>query len=103
MADITPKIGAYISIAKTSLQAVFDNLQTAGFTLIGPTLGDSAIECAEITQTTELPIGWTQVQEAGTYRLQRRSDQAYFGYAVGPHSWKRYLYPPTLKLYTVDH
>ena len=103
MADITPKIGAYISIAKTSLQAVFDNLKAAGFTLIGPTLGDSAIEYAEITQTTDLPIGWTQVQEAGTYRLKRRSDQAYFGYVVGPQSWKRYLYPPTLKLYTVDH
>ena len=29
------------------------------------------------------------------YRLHRRDDEALFGYAVGPQSWKRYLFPPT--------
>ena len=102
MADITPKIGATISIAKSSLQAIFDNLKAAGFTLIGPKRGDSAIELAEITQTSDLPMGWTEIQAGGSYRLKRRDDQAYFGYGVGPHAWKRYLYPPTLKLYAIE-
>ncbi len=33
------------------------------------------------------------------YRLERRSDEARFGYAVGPHSWKRYLFPPRIRLW----
>jgi hypothetical protein len=27
---------------------------------------------------------------------------AYFGYAVGPHSWKRCLHPPTERLWQAD-
>jgi sulfhydrogenase subunit beta (sulfur reductase) len=40
----------------------------------------------EIRSSDELPIGWTDEQEAGRYRLKRRDDQALFGYAVGPQS-----------------
>jgi ferredoxin len=36
----------------------------------------------------------TDDQDAGRYRLERRDDAALFGYAVGPHSWKRYLFRP---------
>ena len=35
----------------------------------------------------------------GTYRLRRRDDEALFGYNVGPHSWKQYAVPPTLRLF----
>ncbi len=47
----------------------------------------------------ELPIGWTDAQDAGRYRLERRDDEARFGYAVGPHSWKQFLFPPRLRLW----
>ena len=47
----------------------------------------------------ELPIGWTDRQDGGTYRLERREDEARFGYAVGPHSWKRFLFPPRVRLW----
>ncbi len=99
MPDTLPAIGAHVSIAKESLQHIFDALREAGYTLIGPTLDESAIVYDEIEQVTDLPIGWTDEQDAGTYRLKRREDQAYFGYVVGPHSWKKFLYPPTLTLY----
>jgi len=102
MPDMIPNIGAYVSIAKDSLQSIFDALHKGGYTLIGPTLDEGAIVCAEIEQITDLPIGWTDEQEAGTYRLRKRNDQAYFGYAVGPHSWKTFLYPPTLRLFSVE-
>ncbi len=42
----------------------------------------------------ELPVGWTDRQDGGTYRLERRDDEARFGFAVGPHSWKQFLFPP---------
>ncbi len=102
MADNTPKIGAYVSIAKESLQRIFDTLRQTGFTLIGPTLHEGAIECDVIEQIMDLPIGWTDKQEAGTYRLKQRQDQAFFGYVVGPHSWKKFLFPAKLRLFTVE-
>ena len=38
-------------------------------------------------------------QDGGTYRLERRADDALFGYAVGPHSWKKFLHPPRCRLW----
>ena len=61
---------------------------------IGPTVRDDAIVYDEIEAIDDLPRGWTDEQDGGHYRLKRRDDDALFGYAVGPHSWKRFLHPP---------
>jgi ferredoxin len=53
----------------------------------------------EIRDVASLPAGWTDRQEAGAYRLERRPDEALFGYAVGPHSWKKLFFPPRLRLW----
>lgn len=74
-------------------------LQQRGYQVIGPVLRDGAIVYDTIQQVSDLPQGWTDVQEGGTYRLERRADQAFFGYNVGPHSWKRFLHPPRVRLW----
>ncbi len=102
MPDLTPNIGAYISMNKENLQLILDVLKASGYTLVGPTLGDAAIIYDEIESMQDLPVGWTDVQEAGSYRLERRQDNAYFGYVVGPQSWKKYLFPPKHTLLTVQ-
>ncbi|UCF69489.1 MAG: 4Fe-4S dicluster domain-containing protein [Acidobacteriota bacterium] len=66
----------------------------AGYQLIGPSIKDGAIVYDEVSSIEELPVGWTDDQEAGRYRLQRRDDRALFGYVVGPQSWKKLLHPP---------
>lgn len=76
------------------LDEVITRLRVQGFSTIGPTCRDGAIVYDEIEATGELPRGWADDQDAGTYRLVRRDDEALFGYAVGPHSWKQYLHPP---------
>lgn len=81
------------------LGALFDALRRRGYRLIGPTLADGAITYAEIETPADLPVGWTDEQEAGTYRVRRRDDQAVFGYVVGPHSWKKFLFPPAVRLW----
>ncbi len=81
----------------------FDRLLGAiggrGFELIGPTVRDGAIVYDGIASGDDLPVGWTDEQDGGTYRLRRRDDEALFGYAVGPQSWKRFLHPPELNLW----
>lgn len=74
-------------------------LRVRGFRTVGPTLRDGAIVYDDIDSALDLPIGWTDTQDGGTYRLERRADEARFGYAVGPHSWKRYLFPPRVRLW----
>jgi len=89
------------SVAKEQLEPLIRQLAADGFTVVGPVARDGAIILAEIASAEQLPRGWTQQLEAGRYRLQRRKDDAYFGFVVGPHSLKRYLFPPRLKLFSV--
>lgn len=84
------------------LQNLLELLQEDGYSVIGPTVSQDAIIYDEIFGVDDLPRGWTDVQEPGQYRLQRRADDALFGYVVGPHSWKRYLFPPLSTLATAD-
>jgi sulfhydrogenase subunit beta (sulfur reductase) len=70
-----------------------------GYRVIGPRVRDGAIVYDDLPNAAELPVGWGDQQDAGTYRLVRRDDDAHFGYAVGPHSWKQFLQPPHVRLW----
>jgi ferredoxin len=89
-------------IEKPALGAIIERLRRDGYTVIGPTIAQGAIVFDEIRALDALPIGWTDEQEGGHYRLRKRADRAYFGYAVGPHSWKAYLFPSRLLLHTIE-
>jgi ferredoxin len=90
--------GGY-TVERDRLDELFAALHRRGYTVVGPTVRDRAIVYDEITCSAELPIGWTDEQEGGHYRLRRREDEALFGYNVGPHSWKRYQLPPETRLW----
>ncbi len=92
--------GAVIAIE--GLQALFDALRQRGYRVVGPTVRDRAIVYDDIASVADLPRGWTDEQEGGRYRLKRRDDDAVFGYAVGPQSWKKFLHPPVLRLWRAE-
>lgn len=102
MPDAEPDRHPYYLIESRHLQHLFDLLKEKGFQLVGPTVRDGAILYDRIVSLEDLPIGWTDEQEGGTYRLKRRSDQALFGYAVGPHSWKKYFLPSVRRLWRAE-
>jgi formate hydrogenlyase subunit 6/NADH:ubiquinone oxidoreductase subunit I len=81
------------------LQDLFEILTNKGYQVVGPTVREHAIVYDTLTSVADLPIGYTDEQEGGTYRLKKREDQAMFGYAVGPHSWKKFLFPPVMRLW----
>ncbi len=85
-----------------NFEHLFAALQARGYEVIGPTVRDGAIVYDTLRSPNELPGGWTDEQEAGRYRLRRRADEAWFGYAVGPHSWKKYLHPPEYRLFSAQ-
>ncbi|GIV68305.1 4Fe-4S dicluster domain-containing protein [Caldilinea sp.] len=86
--------GSPYALERAALQELLDVLRAHGYTTVGPQIEHGAIVYDELHRIEELPIGWTDVQEGGSYRLERRNDDALFGYNVGPHSWKRFLSPP---------
>lgn len=77
-------------------------LREQGYQVAAPTIREQAIVIDIIESGDELPRGWSDKQEKGTYRLQRREDDAYFAYVVGPHSWKKYLHPPRQKIWDAE-
>jgi ferredoxin len=86
-------------IEREDFQSLLDSLAEKGFRLIGPTLRDGALTYNEITSALELPIGCTDEQGKGMYRLHKGDARQLFGCGLGPHSWKKYLYPSTARLW----
>jgi len=95
-----PNVSDRVVIAKPDIQSVLDLLKQEGYLLIGPTLREEAILYDEIAEMSDLPSGWTDEQGPGSYRVKKRDDEHYFGFVVGPNSWKSYLYPADLKLFS---
>ena len=75
------------------LQDLLDVLGRRGFTVLGPTVRDRAVVPGRVRSVADLPGGWGDVQEPGSYRLRRRGDDALFGYAADAISWKAALFP----------
>jgi ferredoxin len=86
-------------IAREALDALIGALRARGFTVVGPTVRSRSIVYAEIASSAELPAGWRDVQEGGSYRLARRGDEALFGHNVGHDSLKSLLFPAHVRLW----
>lgn len=81
------------------MNSLLSLLQQAGYTTIGPRLSNGVVVPEQVTCADDMPRGVKDVQHAGSYRIEHGDDGAYFGYAVGPSSWKRFLYPPENRLW----
>jgi len=94
--------GDHLVMAPDRLDDLFAALREREFRVIGPTVRDGAIVYDDLASMADLPAGWTDEQDGGTYRLRRRDDDALFGYNVGPQSWKRNLFPPSSLLWKLE-
>jgi ferredoxin len=84
------------------LQRLLDLLAAKGYRTLGPRPGNGAVIYDDIAAVTDLPAGCGSVQEPGRYRLVERGDGALFAYGVSPHSWKRFLHPPQVRLWRAE-
>lgn len=82
-----------VVVPAAGLDGLFDALHAEGWPVVGPTVRDGVITVAPITGADDLPRGWGDEQDAGSYRLVRRDDDAFFGYAAPAGTWKRHLFP----------
>lgn len=89
-------------LPRRHFQSLLDALANRGYRLLGPTVRDGAVVYTDIRDASDLPEGWTDRQDGGSYRLERRDDAALFGFTVGPHSWKKFLFPQRSRLWRAD-
>lgn len=99
MPESSSQSSGAVAVERRDFQRLFDALTSREYKLVGPTVREGAIVYDELHKDSDLPVGWTDEQEAGVYRLKRRGDNALFGYVVGPHSWKKFLLLPELRLW----
>ncbi|MDN4479694.1 4Fe-4S dicluster domain-containing protein [Demequina muriae] len=77
----------------TGLEALIAQLRSRGYTVMGPTLRDDAIVTGEIRSASDLPQGVGDEQDPARYRLRKRDDGAYFGFAAPAQSSKPVFFP----------
>lgn len=84
---------------KRDLQTLFEVLRDEGYAVHGPTVRDGAIVHGPLRSADDLPIGWTDAQGPGQYRLQKDGSSVFDGYVVGPDSPKKQRFPSHETLY----
>jgi ferredoxin len=94
-----PPPGNAAILTRADFPRLIDALRAQGYAVIGPRLAGGAICYEPIESAEDLPAGWGDTQDSGTYRAVRRDDDALFGYTAGAQSWKRHLFRPTRKLW----
>jgi ferredoxin len=93
-----PDAVARVVLPRDGFAALLQALADAGHELVGPTVAGGAIVLDRIRGAGDLPRGMGDEQAPGRYRLRRRDDEALFGYAASPHSFKKELFPPRVPL-----
>jgi sulfhydrogenase subunit beta (sulfur reductase) len=77
-------------------------LRNLGYHILGPVLSNGAIQWDTITRAEDLPIGWKDQQQPGTYRLEPDSGSRYFNIVHGPQSLKPLVFTPRETLLVLD-
>jgi formate hydrogenlyase subunit 6/NADH:ubiquinone oxidoreductase subunit I len=86
-------------LSRGELDQLIALLRAEHHTVVGPTVREGVIVYDEIARTTDLPVGIADRQGPGSYRIAKAREGHCFDYVLGPHSWKRYLVPPKVRLF----
>lgn len=100
--DRRPEIGSTISIQKQTLDTILGRLQAGGFQTIGPRIKNDTLVYAPIEHLSDLPKGYVTEQVAGRFRLINTGHGRYFDLIPGAQSWKQYLFPPRVDLFSLQ-
>ncbi len=97
MSARTAGVAAVIDVR--GLDALIAALRDRGHAVIGPTVRSGSVAYDEVTGVADLPGGWVDVQEAGSFRLEPDAGGALFAHTVGHDSLKRWLFPPSVPVW----
>ncbi|MFW2380684.1 MAG: hypothetical protein ACN4GZ_02915, partial [Acidimicrobiales bacterium] len=90
-----------VTLDLDGLDKLISLLGERGYDIWAPVVNNGVITHDRIESVKELPVGWTDDQAPGRYRLVPRTDGSRFGYAVGPQSFKGLLHPPKTQVWSM--
>jgi formate hydrogenlyase subunit 6/NADH:ubiquinone oxidoreductase subunit I len=74
-------------------------LREASYTVIGGRVREGALRYEPIACLADLPVGFSDRQEAGRYSIAPGGHQHCFSHVPAADSWKRFLFPPRLRIF----
>ena len=81
-------------LLRENLQDLLDALVAVGYRCIGPQVRDGTILFDTLRSVADLPWGWCDEQNPGTYRLRQTGGPYAFAWANGPQGLKPLLFAP---------
>jgi ferredoxin len=88
-----PLSKSFSTVTRQDFPHLLEALTRRGYQLAGPTIRRGDLVYDRLSGIEDLPVGWRDWQAPASFRLRPREDQALFGYGVGQHSWKHFLFP----------
>jgi len=89
-------------LPKVALAAMIDILRSQGYRVIAPTLFRDVVKLKPINGSNEIARGVRDIQDGGSYRLEKGNGDLFFDYVVGPDSAKGYFFPARQELFALD-
>jgi ferredoxin len=89
-----------VALELDGLSHILRALQSRGYQVLGPVYREGAIVVDTITSVADLPRGYGDVQSPASYAVTHDGGEALFGFVIGPVSWKKYLNPPRVKMFS---
>lgn len=96
-----PDFGSTITIEKPAFNLLLSRLKEEGYLPIGPRIRNESLVYEEIERLDDLPQGYSTEQKPGYFRLVREKHARYFDIIPGAHSWKQFLFPSRIDLFTL--
>jgi len=87
-------------LEKKDFESLLNALHLEGYSVIGPQISDGAIVYQTLDNSTQLPIGFTDRQQPGSYTLNKSQHNHWFAWANGPQALKPLLFKPEESLWT---
>ncbi|MES9991240.1 MAG: 4Fe-4S dicluster domain-containing protein [Candidatus Thiodiazotropha sp.] len=81
-------------LPRSALQALFTVLQQAGYKIYGPTVRDGVIQFDYLDSPDRLPLGVSNDQQPGRYRLETGESQRLFDWNHGSQALKPLCFAP---------
>ena len=100
MFDTSLMIGSSVSLPKPQLDNLMASLREQGYQTVGPRIKDESIVYEAIQALTDLPQGYASEQAPAHFRLVRTGRRNYFDAIPAAQSWKQFIFPPTISLFT---
>jgi sulfhydrogenase subunit beta (sulfur reductase) len=91
-AELVP--GSWCWLEVGDVDRLLAELVNTGHRVVGPQVADGAVVFRDLAGVGDLPHGWLDDQDGGSYRLRYDPAAGTFDHVVGPHSLKNFLFPP---------